>query len=155
MITGYRIRPLTIALLIGLFIVLLWARFAQPISLARDVLRECGIESGPCRYGHIVAYNVDPVEVEREFRIVRLMMGFYGADGTITVIRVKVRSEDGSIGILNGRRIAGFYVKNLIVYDGTRSTLWHELAHFFYERIRNRDRSETVARLVERLSENL
>jgi hypothetical protein len=51
-------------------------------------------------------------------------------------------------GITN-HEIIGIYCNGVIIYDGDPVVLKHELAHFFYEKMKDGDRSESFAQVVE------
>ena len=99
---------------------------------------------------HTTAYNVDSEYTEQVYLNVRRCVGTPYVNDKVIIVNVLNKNERGSIGKIGKDEILGLYVQNIIYYDGTELTLQHELAHFFYEKMKDKDRSEMYAQAVER-----
>lgn len=132
------------------FLVATCTDFYYHVSL-NNALKEFSVVATPSYGAHTTAYNVDSVLTDREYKLVRVILGTGRINERVTIIRVADKRDDGSIGDLEGAPVVGLYVNNVIVYDGDLLTLRHELAHFFYEKVRERDKSEVFAQLLEKV----
>jgi len=98
---------------------------------------------------HTTTYNADPNLAEAVYLEVRRTLGVYYLNNHVTIINVPTK-PDGSIGKIGKEEILGLYTSNIILYDGDLITLKHELAHFFYEKMRSTTRSEMYAQIAEK-----
>ena len=99
---------------------------------------------------HTIAYNVDSKYTEKIYIRVRNQIGTIYINDKVKIVNVEQKLTDGSIGFVGKDEIVGLYTQNIIYYDGTEITLEHELAHFFYEKMKDKDRSEMFAQAVEK-----
>lgn len=107
-------------------------------------------ESTPTKSDHTIAYNVDSKYTEKIYLNVRKCLGTTYVNDVVTIVNVLDKSKRGSIGTVGKTEILGLYVNSIIYYDGTELTLQHELAHFFYEKMKDKHRSEAYAQAVEK-----
>ena len=99
---------------------------------------------------HTTAYNVDSTYTEKVYLNVRKCIGVTYVNDKVIIVNVSEKLPTGSIGKIGEDEILGLYVQNIIYYDGTDLTLQHELAHFFYEKMKDKERSEMFAQAVEK-----
>lgn len=145
------IRQFFVGLLVTFFILETFTPLSASIAYfnltnAMRVERTHGI-----REKHITAYNADAKEIEEAYLDVRKMIGVSYVNDRVRVVRKTNLFPDGSIGKIGRDEVLGIYCANVIVYDGDPITLRHELAHFFYEKMKDSDRSEMFAQSVEHI----
>ena len=99
---------------------------------------------------HTTAYNVENDYTEKIYLKVRKLVGVTYVNDKVRIINVAKKLPDGSIGTIGKDEISGLYISNIIYYDGTEITLEHELAHFFYEKMKETEQSEMFAQSIER-----
>lgn len=99
---------------------------------------------------HTIAYNVDSKYTEKIYLKVRNELGVIYVNDEVKIVNVSEKMKDGSIGFVGKEEILGLYTQNIIYYDGTETVLEHELAHFFYEKMKDKDRSEMFAQAIEK-----
>lgn len=98
---------------------------------------------------HTTSYNISPILTETLYLEVRNILNVNYVNNHVTIINAPIK-DNGTIGKIGKDDILGLYTNNIIVYDGDLLTLRHELAHFFYEKMRGSDRSEMFAQITEK-----
>ena len=136
--------------MVAMFLVVTCTDFYYRATL-HSTLREFSVGAKPTKGKYTTAYNVDSRLTDSEYDLVRIVLGVRDISERVTVIRVLDKRDDGSIGNSNGVPVVGLYANSVIVYDGDLFTLRHELAHFFFDRMPGRDKSEIFAQCLEKV----
>lgn len=97
---------------------------------------------------HVTVQNDSVEEVEKEYIKVRQLLNLGHINDKVIVIKADA-NEFGIIGTCDGDEVYGVYNNNIIVYNGEQSTLQHELAHFFFDKLRDSQQSESFAQSIE------
>lgn len=100
---------------------------------------------------HVKSCGGEVKMVEREYLLVRVLVGASYVENKVVVLRAGTLYDDGSIGSHRKHPIVGVYTNGVIVYDGDVETLRHELAHFFFDKLTDHDKSEMFAQLLEKI----
>ena len=128
--------------------------YNNPGQLFRlDLQRYQLVSMVPSASEHIRGYGVDVQEVEQAYILLRKFLAVSNINRIVYVYRANPVSSDGAIGTLPVRYV-GVYKqdaitgRDVIIYNGMSSVLYHELTHFFFEHTSKVQNSEICAQLV-------
>lgn len=99
---------------------------------------------------HTTCYNMDPKEAELAYMTVRELIGVNYVNDHVKIIHKTNLWKDGAIGKIGKNEVIGVQCDGTIIYDGNPLVLRHELAHFFFARMVDGERSEMFAQSVEK-----
>lgn len=142
------IKRILSSVLISFFIYINTPLLSEPASFF-FIEKNYPVIGLPHNSQHTTAYNANPDITEKVYLEVRNILNVNYINNHVTIINVPTK-ENGTIGKIGGDDILGLYTNNIILFDGDPLTLRHELAHFFYEKMRTTDRSEMFAQITEK-----
>ena len=107
---------------------------------------------------HITMYGGDAEFAEEVYTQLQTMFGAFYINKRVKIYTAKPAAGT-EIGSYHGTNYAGIYRRgrlgfsNVIIYNGNKKTLVHELAHFFTLNMKKNHLSEYVSRLIPRVGQ--